>query len=85
MSKKKDWISLGEAYKDVFSKVVVSEDVPAGEVGEAPLEPGGPQERGGFRPSQIDINRMSEKDNLVSVLLVELFLIMLYLLYFCIP
>ena len=62
MSKKKDWISLGEAYKDVFSKVVVSEDVPAGEVGEAPLEPGGPQERGGFRPSQIDINRMSEKD-----------------------
>jgi len=62
MSKKKDWISLGEAYKDVFSKVVVSENVPAGEVGEAPLEPGGPQERGGFRPSQIDINRMSEKD-----------------------
>jgi len=35
MSKKKDWISLGEAYKDVFSKVVVSEDVPAGEVGNA--------------------------------------------------
>ena len=62
MSKKKDWISLGEAYKDVFSKVVVSEDVPAGTVGEAPLETGGPQERGGFREPLIDITKMSEKD-----------------------
>ena len=38
MSKKKDWISLGEAYEDVFSRVVVNEEVPAGEVGAAPLE-----------------------------------------------
>ena len=35
MSKKKDWISLGEAYKDVFSKVVVNEDVPVGQIGDA--------------------------------------------------
>jgi len=62
MSKSKDWISLGEAYKDVFRKVVVNEDVPAGTVGEAPLETGGPQERGGFREPLIDITKMSEKD-----------------------
>ena len=62
MSKSKDWISLGEAYKDVFRKVVVNEDVPAGTVGEAPLETGGPQERGGFREPLVDITKMSEKD-----------------------
>jgi len=64
MSKKKDWISLGEAYKDVFSKVIVNEDipVPAGTVGKAPLETGGPQEEGGFRPPLVDITKMSEKD-----------------------
>jgi len=64
MSKSKDWISLGEAYKDVFRKVVVNEDipVPAGTVGKAPLETGGPQEEGGFRPPLVDITKMSEKD-----------------------
>jgi len=62
MSKSKDWISLGEAYKDVFKKVVVNEDVPSGAVGKAPLETGGPQQRGGFREPLIDITKMSEKD-----------------------
>ena len=62
MSKKKDWVSLGEAYKDVFSKVVVSENVPEGQVGAAPLEAGGPLEKGGFREPLIDITKMSEKD-----------------------
>ena len=62
MSKKKDWISLGEAYEDVFSRVIVNEEVPAGEVGAAPLETGGPQEEGGFRPPLLDITKMSEKD-----------------------
>ena len=62
MSKKKDWISLGEAYKDVFSKVVVNEDVPAGTVGDAPLTKGGPEEEGGFRQPLVDITKLSDKD-----------------------
>ena len=62
MSKKKDWISLGEAYKDVFNKVVINEDVPVGEIGKAPLETGGPQEEGGFRPPLVDITKLSDKD-----------------------
>ena len=64
MSKKKDLISLGEAYADVFNKVVVNEEVPPGEVGNADLvkKDTGPTERGGFRPAKIDIDRMSEKD-----------------------
>ena len=64
MSKRKDLISLGEAYADVFNKVVVSENVPVGEIGNADLvaKDTGPTERGGFRPSKIDIDRMSEKD-----------------------
>ena len=58
-------MSLGQAYGDVLNRVVIREDklpVPAGEIGEAPLESGGPEERGGFRPSEIDITRMSDKD-----------------------
>lgn len=65
MSKKKDLISIGEAYGDVLNKVNVQEDklpVPIGTIGEAPLESGGPEEEGGFRPSKIDIDTMSEKD-----------------------
>jgi hypothetical protein len=62
MSKKKDWISLGEAYKDVFKKVIVSEEVPPGEIGKAPLEGGGPEEKGGFRPPLVDITKLSDKD-----------------------
>ncbi len=62
MSKKKDWISLGEAYKDVFSKVVVNEDVPVGQIGDVPLESGGPEEKGGFRPPLVDITKLSDKD-----------------------
>ena len=62
MSKSKDFMSLGEAYKDVFNKVIVSEDVPPGTVGEAPLIQGGPEEKSGFRPPLVDITKMSEKD-----------------------
>tara|TARA_R100000234_G_scaffold91421_1_gene59584 strand:+ start:821 stop:1840 length:1020 start_codon:yes stop_codon:yes gene_type:complete len=62
MSKSKDFMSLGEAYKDVFNKVIVSEDVPPGTTGEAPLIQGGPEEKGGFRPPLVDITKMSEKD-----------------------
>ena len=55
-------MSLGEAYRDVFNKVIVSEDVPPGTTGEAPLIQGGPEEKGGFRPPLVDITKMSEKD-----------------------
>ena len=65
MSNKKDLISIGEAYGDVLNKVNIKEDklpVPAGTVGEAPLETGGPETEGGFRPSEVDITKMSDKD-----------------------
>jgi len=62
MSKGKDFMSLGEAYKDVFNQVVVNEDVPAGTTGEAPLTKGGPEEQGGFRKPLVDLNNMSDKD-----------------------
>tara|TARA_R110002110_G_scaffold113502_1_gene281788 strand:- start:1336 stop:2535 length:1200 start_codon:yes stop_codon:yes gene_type:complete len=65
MSKKKDLVSLGEAYGNMLNKVVIKEEklpVPAGVVGEAPLEAGGPEEKSGFRPSKIDITKMSDKD-----------------------
>ena len=67
MSKKNDWISLGEAYEDVFKKVVIKEGVPEGEIGDAPLEDGGPTERGGFKESEIDVTKMSEKENKYNV------------------
>ena len=49
MAKKKDLQSLGEAYGAILDKVVVNENVPAENIGEAPLEKGGPTERGGFK------------------------------------
>ncbi len=64
MSNKKDLVSLGEAYGDVLNNIVIKENVPVGEIGNADLvtKDTGPTERGGFRPAKIDIDRMSEKD-----------------------
>ena len=62
MSKSKDFMSLGEAYSDVFNKVVVSEDAPVGKIGDAPLTKGGPEEEAGFRKPLVDITKMSDKD-----------------------
>ena len=63
MSKTKDLVSIGEAYADVLNKVIVEDKtVPAGDVGNAPLESGGPEERGGFEPAAIDIDRMTDKE-----------------------
>ena len=62
MSKKKDLLSLGEAYGDVLNNVIVNEEVSPGSIGDAPLVGGGPEERGGFRPSKIDITKLSDKD-----------------------
>ena len=55
-------MSLGEAYADVFNKVVINEDVPVGQIGDAPLTKGGPEEQGGFRPAEVDITKLSDKD-----------------------
>jgi hypothetical protein len=48
----------------VLNNVIINEKVPAGEIGNADLvtKDTGPTEKGGFRPSKIDIDRMSEKD-----------------------
>ena len=63
MSKKSDFNSLGKAYGDVLDRLVVNEDtVPVGEIGKAPLEAGGPQEKGGYRPAKVDITKLSDKD-----------------------
>tara|TARA_R110000751_G_scaffold59311_1_gene124573 strand:- start:3048 stop:4061 length:1014 start_codon:yes stop_codon:yes gene_type:complete len=63
MSRKSDFNSLGKAYGDVLDRLVVTEDtVPVGEVGEAPLVGGGPEEEGGFRPAKVDITKLSDKD-----------------------
>lgn len=73
-AKKKDFNSLGEAYgsmlNDVKRTIVRESKVKEGEIGEAPLTKGGPQETGGFVPSKIDKNKMSEKeeeDNLYDI------------------
>ena len=65
MSKRKDLISIGEAYGDMLNKVVVeNKTVPVGEIGNADLvtKDTGPTERGGFKPAAIDIDRMTDKE-----------------------
>ena len=62
MSKKKDLFNLGEAYADVFNKVITEDSVPPGQEGSAPLVAGGPEEKGGFRKPLVDITTMSDKD-----------------------
>jgi len=67
MAKKKDLQSLGEAYGAILDKVVVNENVPAGTIGEAPLEKGGPTEQGGFKESDVDINKVGDKENAYNI------------------
>jgi len=67
MAKKKDLQSLGEAYGAILDKVVVNENVPAGTIGEVPLEKGGPTERGGFKESDVDINKVGDKENAYNI------------------
>jgi len=67
MAKKKDLQSLGEAYGTILDKVVVNENVPAGTIGEAPLEQGGPTEQGGFKESDVDINKVGDKENAYNI------------------
>lgn len=67
MAKKKDLQSLGEAYGSILDKVIVNEEVPAGTIGEAPLEKGGPSEEGGFKETELDITKIGDKENAYNI------------------
>ena len=69
MSKNNDLTNLGEIYSDVLNKVVVTEqNVPVGEIGNADLEKqGGPTERGGFKESEVDIEKLKKGKNPYNV------------------
>ena len=72
---KEDLYSIGAIYGDMLNGIkpkLVKEakTVPPGAIGEAPLESGGPEDQGGFKPSTIDIDVMSDKekdDNLYNI------------------
>ncbi len=73
-AKKKDLNSLGSVYGDMLNGVkrsIVKENkVKPGEIGEAPLEDGGPLEKRGFVKTKLDKEEMSEKeleDNLYNI------------------
>lgn len=73
-AKKKDLNSLGDIYGDMLNgikrSIVKESKVKEGEIGEAPLLKGGPDEKGGFVPSKIDRNKLSKKeleDNLYNI------------------
>lgn len=78
MSKQNDFASIGQVYGGMLNNMkhkLVSEGktgpmVKPGEIGEAPLIKGGPQETAGYMPSKIDRKKMSEKeleDNLYNI------------------
>ncbi len=67
--RKEDLYSIGAIYGDILNGIkpkVVNEakEVPAGEIGNADLvtKDSGPTEKGGFKPSAIDIDRMTDKE-----------------------
>ncbi len=65
-TKKKDLNSLGSIYGDILNnvkhKIIKESKVKEGEIGEAPLLDGGPQEKGGFVPAKLDRKKMSKKE-----------------------
>jgi len=78
MSKQNDFSSIGQVYGSMLNNMkhkLVSEGkigtmVKPGEIGEAPLIKGGPQETAGYMPSKIDRKKMSKKeldDNLYKI------------------
>jgi hypothetical protein len=78
MSKHNDFNSIGQVYGKMLSNVkhkLVKEGkagpgVKPGSIGEAPLQSGGPTERGGFKPASVDKTKLSQKeleDNLYNV------------------
>lgn len=75
MSERNDFASIGEIYGSMLNgvkKKLVSEGkigkVSPGEIGEAPLISGGPQEKGGFQKPLIDKkNAKSKKENAYNI------------------
>jgi hypothetical protein len=73
MSKQNDFASIGQVYGGMLNNIkhkLVSEGK-TGEIGEAPLLKGGPQETAGYVPSKIDRKKMSDKelkDNLYNII-----------------
>ena len=67
MAKKNDFANLGEMYNEVLNKVVVTEEVAAGEIGSADLQDGGPTERGGFKESEVDVKKLKKGENKYNV------------------
>lgn len=71
--KKKDINSLGAIYGDILNNIkknLVKESKVKEEIGEAPLQKGGPQETAGFKPTKVDRRKMSKKeldDNLYNI------------------
>ena len=70
--KKSDITALGNIYGDILNKVrtsIVSESkkIPHGEIGDAELIQGGPQEKGGFKPAKIDTKSKTKKDNAYNI------------------
>ena len=67
MAKKNDFANLGEMYNEILNKVVVTEEVAAGEIGSADLQDGGPTERGGFKESEVDVKKLKKGENKYNV------------------
>jgi hypothetical protein len=71
--KKKDINSLGAIYGDILNNIkknLVKESKVKEEIGEAPLQKGGPQETAGYKPTKVDRRKMSKKeleDNLYNI------------------
>jgi hypothetical protein len=65
-AKKKDLNNLGSIYGNILNnikKTIVHESKVKEEIGEAPLQQGGPQETAGYNPQRIDRKKMSKKDS----------------------
>jgi hypothetical protein len=64
-AKKKDLNSLGDIYGNILNGVknnILRESKVKQEIGEAPLQKGGPQETAGYMPSKVDRRKMSKKE-----------------------
>jgi len=67
MSKKNDFANLGEMYNEILNKVVVTEEVAAGEIGTVELQDGGPTEKGGFEEPEVDVTKLKDGENKYNV------------------
>ena len=73
IAKKKDLNSLGNIYGNILNGVkknIIRESKVKQEIGEAPLQKGGPQETAGYMPTKVDRHKMSKKeldDNLYNI------------------